>query len=211
MKELIGFIGVIGSGKNYQKDLLLKQGYAGIDFKDELIAVSEDLLGFEITSKYDLFKETVVGVTKPGVDMSEDVMRRVSNRFLAQFPNAMTGRSMLQRMGTEVMRKRDPDYWVKAWARKAVEALKGGRGVACADVRFRNEIEALWGLGKELGVKSKIIFCDFHSDRYNEKSPHESERLAQHLLAEGLKDGDQVLWSHLPIVIGDPTQSPNKS
>lgn len=98
-----------------------------------------------------------------------------------------SGRRLLQRLGTEVMRKRDPDYWVKAWIIKAEEARKAGFNVCVADCRFRNEAEVILANGGEL------VFCDYHSNRYDAGQAHESEHLAQRMLALGLKDGDAVM------------------
>lgn len=187
MAEIVGFIGVIGGGKNYQKDLLLARGYKGLDFKDELIAMTEDLVGFSIRDDYDRFKLNLVGLTKPK-HIILDHPHEITANFLETYPLAMTGRRLLQRLGTEAIRKRDADYWVNAWKKKAQEYLAQGHSVAAADVRFANEIAAITSLSKEINVPARIVFCDYRSPRYNAESEHESEWLAQAFLEIGMKD-----------------------
>lgn len=61
---ITAFIGVIGSGKDYQSDLLVKKGYVRLDFKDALVDMVEDIVGFKIRDHYELFKACVVGTTR---------------------------------------------------------------------------------------------------------------------------------------------------
>ena len=188
MPEIIGLMGVIGSGKNYQQELLVKKGFIALDFKDALIDMCEDIVGYKIRDHYEDFKICIVGTTHGGFNKG----LTPTQHQLAQYPNIMTGRRLLQRVGTEVMRKRDPDYWVDAWCAKCKDYILGGHSVVSADVRFRNEARAIVLGGKALEVPTKIIFNDYKSDRYDAKSTHESEYLAQKLLDKGLKDGDEV-------------------
>lgn len=198
MPQIIGFIGVIGSGKNYQQDLLVKRGFIALNFKDELVAMAQDLVGFPIQDDYELFKELVVGFNRPGANLVDNYpkekMFQINKECLEYFPKAMTGRRLLQRLGTNVMRKRDPDYWVNAWSKKAEEYLRGGYSVAVNDVRFGNEIKAIkhFNCMSFAPIETKIIFCNYKSDRYDATSIHPSETLAQKLLSLGLKDGDEV-------------------
>ena len=180
MPKITGFIGVVGSGKTYRRDALRTKGFIAIDFKDALIDMVEDLVGFPIRNDYEGFKERIIGMPNAYIDM------------LDQCPEAMTGRRLLQRLGTEVMRKRDPNYWVNAWTKRANDAVNGGKSVVVADVRFQNEIDAIEDLGKKLGVEPNIVFCDYRSDRYDATSTHPSEALAQDLLQKGYKDGDEI-------------------
>jgi hypothetical protein len=116
----------------------------------------------------------------------------LTQEILASYPQALTGRVLLQRLGTEVMRKRDPDYWAKEWRAKAFQQVSLGRGVAAADCRFPNELEVMRRLGGLCRVPVKFLFCDYRSPRYCATDPHESEQLAQQLLAQGYKDGEEI-------------------
>ena len=186
MNKVHGFVGVIGSGKNYQQELLVKQGWVAIDFKDELIDMCSDLVGYNIREDYEGFKKRIVGL--PGI---------LSEGLAPQHPLAMTGRRLLQRMGTEVMRKRDPDYWVKAWEKKVKAALQAGKDVAVADVRFDNEVQALKSFEFQsfAPIETKIIFCDYYSDRYCSTSEHESEKMAQEFKRRGYQDQEEIEMS----------------
>lgn len=50
-------------------------------------------------------------------------------------------RQALQRLGTDVRRSQDPEYWVKLALKPAVETLAQGRSVFFTDARFPNEVE----------------------------------------------------------------------
>lgn len=192
--KIMAFMGVMGSGKDYQLQLTFKQDrqyWVKLDFKDALIEMCEDLVGYPIRAKYDQFKETIVGFDHPHVNLADQNKRDLAdmNRVCCDaFPLAMTGRRLLQRLGTDVMRKRDPDYWVSEWKKKAAEVLKSGRGVLCGDCRFINEMRAIETWGRAMGAETEIVFCNYPSERYNDKAEHESEKLAQYLLAYGFTD-----------------------
>jgi hypothetical protein len=200
---IVGLIGVKGSGKTYRQQELVKQGYVALDFKDALLDMASDLVGYDIRTNYDYFKENLLGLTKPQEPGPAFIQRypahKITAQVLAGYPEAMTGRVLLQRLGTEVMRKRDEDYWVNAWRRAAEDHLVHRRSIVVADCRFPNEMDAMRRLSKEysslvpgITVPLKFIFCDYRSPRYCATDPHESEQLAQHYLAQGYKDGDEI-------------------
>ena len=61
-------------------------------------------------------------------------------------------REKLQNLG-EVLRKYDPDFWVKT-ALEKIEALPEGASVVVTDVRYQNEFDLVKQLGGELvGIK----------------------------------------------------------
>lgn len=196
--KLYGFVGVIGSGKNYQQERLVKEGWVAIDFKDELIDMCSDLVGYDIRQDYDTFKRYIIGFDKAHSALEKPLTDRQYEDFntgcLEGSPLAMTGRRLLQRMGTEVMRKRDPDYWVNAWRKKVDAALRDGKNVAVADVRFQNEAEAIKGFEFQsyAPIDAKIIFCDYRSERYDDKSTHESEKMAQEFKRMGYRDQEEI-------------------
>lgn len=203
--EIVALVGVMGSGKTHRQAELVRQGFVAVDFKDALLDMTSDLVGYDVRQSYDFFKENLVGLSAPEAIgpkfMQRPPAHAVTRDVLAGYPKAMTGRVLLQRLGTEVMRKRDPDYWVNAWRRTAEEHLVKRRNVVCADCRFPNEMEAVKRLSVSLskcvpGVEfpCRFIFCDFRSARYNPGVVHESEVLAQHYLRCGYKDGDEIRY-----------------
>jgi hypothetical protein len=189
---IIGLVGVIGSGKTYTRDQYVAKGFTAIDFKDALIEMAEDLVGFKITD-YDRFKRTLVGLPDHDNTLPADKYppHVLTQDVLARYPTALTGRVLLQRLGTECMRRRDPDYWVKQWAAK-VDKLDDIR-VVCADCRFPNEIAIIRSTARRYFVPSRIQFCNYKSDRYDATSSHESEEMAQEYLRRGYADGQVIL------------------
>lgn len=182
--EIVSFIGVIGSGKDFQAETLRKSGYVRIDFKDELLNMASDIAGYDVREDYDWFKENIVGIRRPSNRFQEAFAFTDKRDMLLSNPEIMTGRRLLTRLGTETMRKRDKDYWVKQFVAKAKATLADGHGVVNADCRFLNEVESIL----DIPVASQFRFCNYRSERYNPVLAHASERLAQALLRNGMKD-----------------------
>ena len=61
--------------------------------------------------------------------------------------SAVTVRRILQWWGTEYRRARDPDYWTKAWGRKAGQYDLSHAHILVDDVRFMNELEVIKATG----------------------------------------------------------------
>jgi hypothetical protein len=188
---ITSFIGVIGSGKDHRAIELEKHGFVRIDFKDSLVELASDIAGYDIKEDYEWFKTNIVGVKRPGNQFAEGFIHADLRALATENPDLMTGRRLLQRLGTEGMRKRDPEYWVNRFVDKVIKV--GAVNIVNADCRFMNEVERL------SRVKAKFIFCDYHSSRYDATSKHESERLAQSLLQLGLKDGQEITAEHFEL------------
>lgn len=168
--EVVGFVGVIGSGKDYRADLLVHQeGYVRVDFKDELLDMASDLVGYDVRSDYEWFKQWPIGILRHPNRILCEFIKMDAKKMLEEHPKAMTGRMLLQRLGTEVIRKRDPDYWVKAWKTRALRDLAAPRRIG-----------------------HRAVFCDYHSSRYDAASKHGSEKMAQAFLRLGLKDQQEI-------------------
>jgi len=194
--KVIAHAGVIGSGKGHRSAALVREhGFVQVNFKDALVVMCSDLLGYDVASEYDWFKESIAGARKPANPLAEQNLRAEMRDLLARNPEIVTGRKLLQRLGTDVMRKRDPLYWVDQWRARAVDAILSGLSVTCDDCRFENEFDAV--LQDLYPHRAQVIFADYHSDRYDATSDHDSEKMAQALLCLGLKDGDHVTVEHL--------------
>lgn len=183
-RDVYVFIGVIGSGKSYYADYVAKKHNAvRLDFKDALISMTYTLLGVPESYDYELFKKSEYQV--PGTDLK------------------FTGREILQRLGTQVVRNTiDSDYWCKALIRK-IDALPEGVPVAIADCRFLNEVLSL----SNDKYNVKFYLTNFHSPRYDNWCQHDSERLAQLvLMTKEALDTDAE-----PLVPGDPNVCALKS
>lgn len=84
------------------------------------------------------------------------------------------GRSLLQYVGTEMVRSQDPDYWVKY----IVGVFKLFRNVwdvvLISDVRFPNEIEGLRGYDWDV-ISIRVMRADFDNGLTSEQKSHSSE------------------------------------
>jgi hypothetical protein len=195
MNRIDVFIGVVGSGKDHSANKLVEAGtHVRVDFKDALLDMTNDLLGYDVRTEYDWFKEAPLGVRQPSNPLIEANLRAAWK----EIPGLVIGRVFLQRLGTETMRKRDPDYWVKQWLNKAFAVHEAGKEVTTADCRFPNEVAAI----KRYGGHARFVFCDYRSSRYNPSLRHESERMAQTLLGMDLKNGEEILDDHFGQAIG---------
>jgi len=193
---ITALLGVIGSGKDFQANQLVFLGAAKIDFKDALLDMASDLVGFDVRLDYGWFKKSLLGVRRPDNSFQEEHVRAMCNEIVERNPDAMTGRMLLQRLGTDVMRKRDADYWADEWQRRAAAKLVEVESVVVADCRFLNEVRAIRELAKPFELNHEFVFCDYHSDQYDPNQAHESEKLAQALLKLGLHDGDKITPEH---------------
>ena len=117
--NILGFCGPIGSGKDEAANVAAEFGYDKIGFADHLKEVCKFITGHDYT-----LRETKDSEVFPGV----------------------TGRRVLEVIGTEAMRTLNPNFWID----KVLEK----RDIAICDVRFQNEVEAIQKAG---GVVVKII------------------------------------------------------
>ena len=170
MRKVYFFIGVMGSGKNFYanklKEIYPSEQWDSLDFKTSLINFVSSFCGYDVTKDYDNFKENVFGVN----DKSEsDVLKN-------KYPNILTGRDLLQKIGTELFRKYDTDFWVKEFSKNLYNLR---HNIACCDLRFENELQYAFTLINKFDVN--FVLCDYHSERYS-LSNHPSEILAQKML-----------------------------
>lgn len=124
--KVIGISGKIGVGKTALSLLLLDM-----------------LPGWQRASFGDLLKQEVAG--KFGIPLEDcftdkyKLVGLTTKREKAGLPRAMTVRELLQWYGTDVVRAKDKDYWVKAM-KTAFQTMQGKiPGVIVDDVRFANE------------------------------------------------------------------------
>lgn len=173
--QIVGFIGLIGSGKTYESNRLFneldQEGYKPtlIYFADALRDYCWKLLNWKPANDddYDTFKKSVFTCSNFGIEVS--------------------GRELLQRLGTEIMRDYDPEVWIRIYERKVKEAFQNGyTHILTPDVRFENEKEAITRIGK-----SVFMFCNYRSDRYSINN-HASEALALKYLNMGKEHGDII-------------------
>lgn len=193
---IVGMIGCMGGGKDWNAARLVEKGYLRVDFKDALLDMVSDLVGYDVRQEYDWFKEMPIGYRRPTSEFAVHSFAGQAKIFMLP-SGLLTGRDLLQRLGTEVMRKRDPDYWVKAWwATVVVRGGTSGRDCVAADVRFENEVRRIQS-ANNYGAATRFIFCDYRSKRYRNDVDHPSEWLAQALLELRCQDGQDIDYGTL--------------
>lgn len=84
------------------------------------------------------------------------------------------GRSLLQRIGTECVRKKNPDYWVE-FVTKIVSMFPGDwEYIIIPDVRFPNELSGVLNAGFPV-THVRIVRDGFQSPLTEEQQNHPSE------------------------------------
>ena len=170
VRKIVAFAGRAGSGKDYHCQQLVKQGnYKQMAFANALRKILFLTLGMsfeEGMEKYEELKKTPIF-------------------------NGQTLRHMLEHLGTEGIRAYDNDFWAKCLI-KDIDKVPEELNICVSDLRFHNEYKALKNYCDEHGYEFEFIFCDYHSDRYQEYNPHASARLAEFLKEVGYEDGDHI-------------------
>lgn len=167
------------SGKDYRCQQLEKQGnYKKMAFADALRKVAFTSLGIDFEKgmkQYEWLK------AKPSISVEYEDGDGMSINF----------RYFLEKLGTEGIRKYDKDFWAKALI-KDIEEVPEELNICISDLRFHNEYKYLKEYAEEHGYIFEFIFCDYHSERYQENNTHASARLAEFLKDVGYEDGDLI-------------------
>jgi hypothetical protein len=164
MKKIVAFCGVIGSGKDYNANKYVSQGYSHINFAEPLKQIIFQTLKIKIDNHtiYELYKDNYW------------------NPVTRVFPS-FNGRQLLQ-LGNVARKILYEDVWVDAWEK----LIENESQIVISDCRYLNEAKKIISLGGE------IYFCDYKSMKYNSKNKFESEQMAQELLKKGFKHGDNL-------------------
>lgn len=177
MIQIYAYIGVNGSGKDYQANLKkqgLGEGTIVLDFSDGVRDFTFSFLGW-----------------KPkNVQEYEEFKTGKSTMFLGNLVHR-TGREFLDNIGKR-MRDYDNHFWADYTKNKAVEAYSEGcKNFVFNSVRYDEEIEAIklfatrCALNEEIYIK--FIFCDYRSEKYDD-TPREYQELALHFRDMGIED-----------------------
>lgn len=166
-RKVIAFCGVAQSGKGYSAQrLMTTMGFVKTSFANALRDVAFSTLGIpfeEGMSKYEELKKTPMY-------------------------NDLTFRNILENLGSAV-RKYDEDFWAKS-VLKFIQSTP--KNVCIDDLRYPNEYRVLKKYCENNKIEFKLIFCDYHSEGYEENNPHESAQLAKFLKGRGYKDQEYV-------------------
>lgn len=172
-KKIVAFIGREGSGKDYQCGLLKQKGFIQLAFADAL----RDIAFSALNLPKDWAKENYEALK---TDSSFITMQHEG------FHSSFNFRKFLEFLGTQGIRKYDPDFWCHA----LVNTIKANNlhKICVSDMRFINEYETLKEFSKKHGYKFNVIFCDYHSERYKADNNHESARLGNYFAEQGYLD-----------------------
>ena len=178
MKSIFTFIGRAGSGKDFQCTLLEQQGYKKVAFADALR---------DIASKSIMLNEDELDEYYEWMKLNNCIC--VKTEKMTWWLNF---RTFLERLGTQGIRKYDPDFWINC----LLKTIKDNQysKVCISDMRFINEYIKVRDFALKNDYEFKCIFCDYHSDRYQENNNHESARLANKLCEKGCKDLQELKY-----------------
>lgn len=184
-KKLIGYIGVIGSGKDYRCLNELKKGNSfKFDFSDGVRELTFGFLGMKPLSGEEYEKWKI----------------KEHNLSINEKSEKIQGRKFLENVGI-TMRKYKNDFWAKYCYKKIYEFFLHDYGeIAIVNaIRYIEEAECAFLAAKLNHVKCQFIFCDYHSNRY-EIRDNDSEKFAQSFIDKGFKDGDDITKEVLRLI-----------
>lgn len=138
LPDIIGITGRKRHGKNTAAEGLVPLGFEVIGFADDLKDAA-----LQLNPRIENGWRLKTLVERYGWEHVKD-----------HYPEA---RRILQRLGTDVVRTRDPEFWLKVFRQK----LTPGRKVVVADVRFDNEAELVRSLG---GVVVEVVRPDLSTN-----------------------------------------------
>lgn len=160
----IAFVGKLGSGKSTAARMLEKDGWVRHSWAEPVRYIFG--MAFE-----PITPENYATVKAKKYDVSYDGL-----------PTTMTGRELLQRIGTEAMREQvDQDFWLKCGLRSIEDSNSVGAFVVNDDTRFLNEADAL----RKLGFRIVRIVRPGQEDT----GTHPSEVEQEHIFT------DRTIWN----------------
>lgn len=167
IREIIAFVGPEGSGKDYScQRLLMTKGFEKVAFADILRDVAFLTLGMDFAE---------------GMENYEELKK-------TELFNGLTFRNILENLGSAI-RKYDQDFWARGIF-KAIESTH--KNICISDLRYPNEYRVLKNYCEKNLINFKLVFTDYHSDRYKDNNPHESAQMSNYLKQLGYKDQELV-------------------
>lgn len=148
--DIVSFSGRKESGKTELANILVNAGYERKSFATSLKNLVCKLTGLNNINELNDKKNTPLGVEMNNEILHEFIEHTgfdldVCRELCKNINKDSTGRDWLQIIGTDVIRKCDPDWHVK----KTMESLEPCKKYVFDDTRFINELEALKNVGAE--------------------------------------------------------------
>lgn len=183
---VLGLSGNISAGKDTVADILVKDhGFTKMSFGG---AVKRMLLELDPIVGHDVYISCSCedcGPTVEEVHLSDLYSCGYDDESIKDSPWGEEVRGLWQRLGTEVMRQRDPEFWVN----EALEALgeQTSERVVFTDVRFPNEAQMIYNLAGPFFAGGELSFSRINSSVWRitrslddelEPDDHESEQYA---------------------------------
>ena len=176
-KQIVAFVGRAGSGKDYQSNLLVEKGFKKMSFADALRKIAFTCFGLnfeEGIGQYDYLK------ANDCITLTTQDKEEIKINF----------RTFLELLGTQGIRHYDNDFWVNCLIKDIKDS--NVKKICISDLRFTNEFIKLHNFAKDNDYDFKCIFCDYHSDRYQDKNDHESAQFSNYLAESGFTDLQEV-------------------
>lgn len=156
---IIAIAGRKGCGKSTIAQLLLDRGYKKASFAAPMKEYLCKIYGWQMDElNTQVGKESILPNPIMWDEKSCSLFSELSETLLPFAGDRLfsTRRELLQYLGTDFLRKIDPDFHVK----KFRERFTGGNFV-CDDLRFLNELETLKGMGAVCVYVARPYFWDY--------------------------------------------------
>lgn len=154
----VGLIGAAGSGKDTVANILASGwAYKRVAFADP---VRQALLNLDPLVPVPTFEGTMVRVSALVNNLGWEDAKRRSPEI----------RTLLQRLGTDVVRSIAPNFWVNFATRVATDVVLCGQTPVFTDTRFQNEVDMIRANG---GIIIRVV----RDGLINEAAGHVSEQL----------------------------------
>ena len=163
MRKVIAFCGFEQSGKSYSA-LRLKT-----------------TMGFEVVSFADPLRDIAFKTLRIDAEKAMPMYEKLKTTEILPY---LTFRNVLENLGSAV-RRYDEDFWANAAVKKISESVKN---ISINDLRYKNEYMVLKDYCDRNSISFKLIFCDYHSEKYKDNNEHESAKLARYLKDIGYED-----------------------
>ena len=180
MKKVYAYIGVIGSGKDFNAKAKAEELDCKIfDFSDGVRDFTWGFLGYKPANESDYieFKRSKNCLVFNCNDFKKDM--------------CITGRKFLENVGF-MMRSYDKNFWVNYCVRNAEKYVDStDNNVVFNAVRYINEAAGVRQLAAVQGYELHFIFCNYRSERYEIRND-DSELFAQKILMQGFPHGTDI-------------------
>lgn len=186
--EIIGLIGVIGSGKSYKQKKYVEEGFFELNLADSMKEFIWSVIDWTPSDKHQerLFKDSY------GVSI---LTQDIPNRLV----HSISGRNFLINFGQKMKTLTHDNIWIEKTVMKINRQINNKvNKFVIGDVRFYNEVSGLKNLKyyreKEYDdkVDLKFIFSDYRSESYQVNREEPSEKFAISFLDKGLSDGEII-------------------